>query len=417
MPGRTLILRKGAAVVAAAGTMLAGPSMFGHLLPTRPSLPSASAQGTKSFPDAADVEGTAPPVAPQVEVADLARKATHEEVSSPIETPPVVLIPETTAAAKGEIVEPPAPRRPPPARTVRTSEPTHPSTPTTTPPASSTTTLPATINPRGALAFVSDRAGSEQIFVANPDGSALTQVTFGTPATAPTWLGVTGGMAYIRKTGQLPQGNLVVRSAAGAESTVVPNGGASRPAGSPDGTRIVYESTESTPATQLFVINVDGTGKRQLTASACFNGQPAWSPDGLRIAFWSSRDNCGNYDLYTMNADGSAQTRLTTGAPAYANGAPSWSPDGRQIAFESTRDGNAEVYVMNADGSGPRRLTNDAAADGQPRWNADGTRLAFQSNRAGNFDIYSMDLAGSDVRQVTSDRGNDTGPVWRRAVV
>ena len=101
----------------------------------------------------------------------------------------------------------------------------------------------------------------------------------------------------------------------------------------------------------------------QLTSGAAVNVQPNFSPDNT-IAFTSYRD--GNSEIYTMNADGTAQTRLTTN-PA-SDGDPEWSPDGQKIAFTSNRDGNSEIYTMNADGSGVTRLTNDPAGDSGPDW-------------------------------------------------
>src|ERR687888_72816 len=71
-----------------------------------------------------------------------------------------------------------------------------------------------------------------------------------------------------------------------------------------------------------------------------------------KIAFSSFRD--GNYEIYTMNADGSDQTRLTK-----EDFYPFWSPDGTKILFSSFRDGNYEIYVMNADGSDQLNLTNN----------------------------------------------------------
>jgi Tol biopolymer transport system component len=76
--------------------------------------------------------------------------------------------------------------------------------------------------------------------------------------------------------------------------------------------------------------------------------------------------------------------------------APAWSPDRRQIAFQSNRDGNWEIYTMRADGSAVRRLTNDDARDGEPGWAANGKRIAF--TRDG--DLYQMRSDGSDVRSL-----------------
>ncbi len=85
-----------------------------------------------------------------------------------------------------------------------------------------------------------------------------------------------------------------------------------------------------------------------LPAHAAFPGQNG------KIAFFSDRD--GNNEVYTMNADGTGQMRLTNNAASDV--VPIWSADGLKIAFTSTRDGNNEIYVMNADGSGQTRLTN-----------------------------------------------------------
>ena len=79
-----------------------------------------------------------------------------------------------------------------------------------------------------------------------------------------------------------------------------------------------------------------------------FSFDPAWSPDGQKIAFTSNRDGGGNdWDIYVMNADGSDIARLTDGA---GNEYPAWSPDGQKIAFSSDRGGDSDIYVMNADG-------------------------------------------------------------------
>jgi TolB protein len=101
-------------------------------------------------------------------------------------------------------------------------------------------------------------------------------------------------------------------------------------------------------------MNVDGSGQTQLTSNS--DSAPSWSPDGLKIAFQSFRD--GDYDIYVMNADGSAQRAVTNNTVDDED--PAWSPDGQKIAFESyrPRGGQAQIFVINADGSKETRLTN-----------------------------------------------------------
>ena len=116
------------------------------------------------------------------------------------------------------------------------------------------------------------------------------------------------------------------------------------------------------------------TGARRLTNHSAIDVTPAWSPDGLSIAFSSTRDD-PNAEIYVMPYTGESCTRTgCTGArrltsnPAI-DASPAWSPDGRRIAFSSTRDDrNGEIYVMNADGTAPTRLTINPAIDAFPDW-------------------------------------------------
>jgi hypothetical protein len=152
---------------------------------------------------------------------------------------------------------------------------------------------------------------------------------------------------------------------------------------------------------------VSGEGT-PLTRSRTIDRDAAWSADGRRIAFMSERD--GNPEIYRMNADGSAPTRLTFDPAVDVD--PTFSPDGTRLAFTSTRDGNPEIYVMADDGSGQTRLTFDPAADVQPDWSPDGTRIAFESTRDGNHEIYAMNADGGAVTNLTVSPEFDADPSW-----
>jgi len=148
----------------------------------------------------------------------------------------------------------------------------------------------------------------------------------------------------------------------------------------------------------IYVMNADGSGHR-LTYNSKYDGEPAWSPDGKKIAFVS--DKHGNRQIYVMNADRTAQTRLTNNSVGDAF--PAWSPDGSKIAFVSERDENHEIYVMNEDGSYQINLNNNPALDKYPVWSPDGKKIAFYSNRDKNHGIYVMNADGSNQTKLTYD--------------
>jgi Tol biopolymer transport system component len=149
---------------------------------------------------------------------------------------------------------------------------------------------------------------------------------------------------------------------------------------------------------EIYVMNVDGTGLLRLTNDAGRDTTPAWSPDGKRIAFAS--DRAGSWDIYVMNADGSNLVRRTQ--TGMRNEAPAWSPDGSKIAFSSVRDGQFGIYVMSVDGdwANPTRVGYDRGYNTHPAWSPNGVHIAFVSDwRAFDFlfDVYVMNADGSNI--------------------
>lgn len=184
----------------------------------------------------------------------------------------------------------------------------------------------------------------------------------------------------------------------------------------PDGTKLVFMSNRDGPA-DIFVMNVDGTGVTNLTRSAAFENEPHWCSNG-RIVF--TRNELQKADLYTMKSDGSDVRRLTTDDVVVNT--PRWSPDCSRIAFASIRHAGAaghprndlDLYVINADGSNLQRLTSTAAFDVTPAWSPDGRRIAFATERDGNAEVYVMNADGSGVTNLTRNPANDQSPFWVR---
>jgi Tol biopolymer transport system component len=159
---------------------------------------------------------------------------------------------------------------------------------------------------------------------------------------------------------------------------------------------------------EIYTMNADGSSQTRRTTNAVPDNEPGWSADGAQIAFHSSRD--GNAEVYTMNADGNGQTRGTSNGTG--DGQATWSPAGDWIVFNTDRDGNFEIYSMRADGTSPTRRTTNVATDTVPVWAPDGSKIAFQSDRDGNYEIYTMNPDGTGQTRRTTNAAQDADASW-----
>jgi Tol biopolymer transport system component len=181
---------------------------------------------------------------------------------------------------------------------------------------------------------------------------------------------------------------------------------------SPDGRRIAFTGWRGTNL-DIYVIDADGTNLERLTDHPAYDREPTWSPDGSRIAFSSDRD--GSYNLYIMDADGANLAQLTD--HPLTEDEPDWSPDGCRMAFSSDRGHTPifHIYVIDVDGSDIEQLTDGQSTDYRPRWSPDGSKITFWSSPVtgveGRPDIYLIDQDGSNRVRLTSGTCQDAGLV------
>lgn len=258
----------------------------------------------------------------------------------------------------------------------------------------------------GHIAFESSRDGNAEIYVMNADGSGLTRAT-SDPATdfLPAWSPDGSRIAFVSTRGGGP--HIYTMNPDGSGVTAMPAGLDYAPAWSHDGARLAGGSGYASRCPprgqpcrrydQLFVANVDGSGLIIVARGLL----PTWSPDG-RLAF-------GNGGLHVIDADGSGPNDLTS---VTFDQEPAWSPDGTKIAFISNRGGPYDVFVMSSDGTGITQLTHDQATEGRPAWSPDGTRIAFESDKSGNPQIYVMNADGAELVALTDNAGFNGWPAW-----
>lgn len=141
------------------------------------------------------------------------------------------------------------------------------------------------------------------------------------------------------------------------QKTVVEDGFAAK--WSPDGTRIIFSSGK-TGNYELYTSNPDGTDEQRLTHTDSNESYPSWSPDGAQIVFtsstgeWNSTESEATYEIFVMNTDGTGLRQLTDNN--ISDGTPRWSPDGTHITFASDLTGSGQYNIFVMDGSGTNIL-------------------------------------------------------------
>jgi Tol biopolymer transport system component len=264
---------------------------------------------------------------------------------------------------------------------------------------------------------------ASDIYVSRADGSHATRLTTTGNAGTPRWSPDGRKIAFASSTtysATLSSQAIELVNADGSGRQDLAGG--TDPAWSPDGAQIgftgyvevVFPSGggKLTKIYQVFTMKADGSNQTRLAPDSAYNYMGSWSPDGTSIVFARFTPAIGNNEIFVMAADGTLASRVRLTANGMRNASPVWSHSGAKIAFVGWQDPHYAIYAMNPDGSGQTRLTSGTADDMCPAWSPDDSRIAFTSNRDGFFQIYVMNADGSGQVRIKSDF-SDTCPSWK----
>ena len=174
-------------------------------------------------------------------------------------------------------------------------------------------------------------------------------------------------------------------------------------------TKIYFVSSRS-GTKEIWEMDYDGQYQHAVTHLGTISLSPRISPDNSRIAFASLGHN--GWDIRTYSLELGRLVSFPAGTAGGSNQSPAWSGDGTKIAFSSSRSGDSEIWVADASGGNLRSVTSIRGPNIAPTWNPrTNAQIAWASGRTGEPQIYTMDQDGANMQRLT-DSGYAVSPSW-----
>lgn len=278
----------------------------------------------------------------------------------------------------------------------------------------------AQVDPELRIAFVSNRAGNEDIWIMSQAGEADLRANLtNNPARdwSPAWS--PDGAQIVFNSDRDGRDTLYIMDADGRNVRAVFAGETFNDYDaqwSPDGNHLVFVSDRSGIGRDIYTVNPNGSDLQAVTTTNTIKGDPTWSPDSQEIVYWERRGD-GSILLFRLNLTNNNIQRITLDSPA--DGAPVWSPQNDYIYFDTNREnGIWTVYRIEPNGNFPQRVTLAGVNSGRVTVSPDGSQIAFVTDRDNSDEIYVLntELDGIAARRLTDNAFSDHSPAWQPMV-